>query len=245
MSTNLVITSGVLTRHELRYTPKGTPFLEVSLVGKRKVGENHLFFRSDLIYYGKMAESWAEGLAVGQGYQATGRLEYESWEVEGVKASRIRIVGNELFHLEQADIRQEEKGPMLFRAENRVILTGGLTADAELRQTPMKTPVAKANLGFSSWDKEGGVAKDHYIELEAWREVAAQFAGLGKGSRVLLEGALKTEVWEDKETKLKRYKRVLEVQRVIHLGRIRAVFEDLNIGDDPLAEVKPKKSKAA
>lgn len=246
MSTNLIIASGVLTRHELRYTPKGTPFLEVSLVGKRKAGENHLFFRSDITFFGKQTEGWAEGLVEGGAYQATGRLEYETWAVEGVKASRIRIIGSELFKLEGADVRQEERGPMLYGAENRVFLTGGLTADAELRQTPNKTAVARASLGFSTWDKEGAASKDHYIELEAWREVAAQFAGLSKGTPVLLEGALKTESWEDKETKLKRYKRVLEVGRLVVLGRIKAVFEDLEMTDDPLAQPKTaKKSKAA
>lgn len=227
MSTNLVLISGVLSKHELRYTPKGTPLLEVSLVGKRAVGENHLFFRADLTFYGKMAENWADQLVDEQAYQAMGRLVYESWEVEGVKGSRLRIVGEELFKLENPDIREEGKGPVLYGAENRIILSGGLTADPEIRQTSLKTPVAKASLGFSSWDASAGQAKSHYIELEAWRDLAVQFANLKKGFPVLLEGALKTEVWEDQETKTKRYKRVLEVQRVTPLARIRSAKRDL------------------
>lgn len=226
MSTNLILISGVLSKHELRYTPKGTPLLEVSLVGKRAVGENHLFFRADLTFYGKMAENWADQLVDGQAYQAMGRLVYESWEVEGVKGSRLRIVGEELFKLENPDIREEEKGPVLYGAENRIILSGGLTADPEIRQTSLKTPVAKASLGFSSWDASAGQAKSHYIELEAWRDLAVQFAHLKKGFPVLLEGALKTEVWEDQETKTKRYKRILEVQRVTPLARIRPAARD-------------------
>jgi len=250
MSTNIVIISGTLSKHELRYTPKGTPFLEISLVGKRKVTENHIFFRADFTFYGKLAEAWAEYLIQGQAYQATGRLEYESWEVEGVKASRIRIVGDELFALQNADVRQEEKGPILYGAENRVVLVGGITTNPELRQTSIKTPVAKANLGFSSWDTAAGQAKNHYIELEAWRDVAVQFADLKKGSQVLVEGSLKLESWEDKESKIKRYKRVLEVQRVGKLERIKPTLEELDTSEDPLAETKPsakpaKKGKAA
>ncbi|WP_299432854.1 single-stranded DNA-binding protein [uncultured Meiothermus sp.] len=246
MSTNLVLISGVLSKHELRYTPKGTPLLEVSLIGKRSAGENHLFFRADFTFYGKLAENWADQLVDGQAYQATGRLVYESWEVDGVKGSRLRIVGEELFKLEQADIHEEEKGPVLYGAENRVILSGGLTADPEIRQTSLKTPVAKASLGFSSWDASAGQAKNHYVELEAWRDLAVQFAGLKKGSPVLLEGALKTEVWEDKETKTKRYKRILEVQRVTPLSRVRSALRDPE--EPPLVErgAKPKaKTKAA
>lgn len=226
MSTNLVLISGVLSKHELRYTPKGAPLLEVSLIGKRAVGENHVFSRADLTFYGKLAENWADQLVDGQAYQAMGRLVYESWEVDGVKGSRLRIVGEELFKLDKADIREEGKGPVLYGAENRVILSGGLTADPEIRQTSLKTPVAKASLGFSSWDATAGQARSHYIELEAWRDLAVQFADLKKGSPVLLEGSLKTEVWEDKETKTKRYKRVLEVQRVTPLARIRSAVQN-------------------
>lgn len=222
MSTNLVFMSGVLSKHELRYTPKGTAVLEVTLIGKRAIGQQHIFSRADLTFYGKMAEHWAHHLVAGQAYQAMGHLVYETWEADGQKASRLRVVGDELFKLENADVRQEEQGPLLYGAENRVILLGGLTADPEIRQTPRKTPVVKAGLGFSSWDASARQAKSHYVELEAWRELAIQLAELKKGTPVLLEGALKTEVWEDKESKSKHYKRVLEVQRVTPLARVPA-----------------------
>lgn len=240
MSTNLVFISGVLSKHDLRYTPKGTPVLEVALIGKRAVGSEHVFSRGDLTFYGKMAEHWANHLVDGEAYQAIGHLVYESWEANGQKGSRLRIVGEDLFRLESADIRSEEQGPVLYGAENRVILSGGLTADPEVRQTPRKTPVASASLGFSSWDASAKQAKSHYIELEAWRDLAAQFASLKKGSQVLLEGSLKTEVWEDQETKVKRYKRVLEVQRVTPLARIRPAER----AQEAPAQVKPRtKSK--
>ncbi|MER3554972.1 MAG: single-stranded DNA-binding protein [Meiothermus sp.] len=220
MSTNLIIVSGALSKHELRYTPKGTPLLEISLVGKREVARNHVFFRTDLTFYGKLAEAWSDGLEDGRAYQAGGRLEYESWEKDGVKGSRLRIVGDELFALEEADLRDEGKGPILYGAENRVLLSGNLTADPEIRQTANKTPVAKAQLGFSTWDYSAGQAKSHFVELEAWRTLAAQFTPLKKGSAVLVEGALKTEVWEDEASGAKRYKRVLEAQAVTRLSRV-------------------------
>ncbi|MGK0617681.1 single-stranded DNA-binding protein [Meiothermus cerbereus] len=243
MSTNLVLISGVLSKHELRYTPKGTPVFEVALIGKRAIGDNHLFTRADLTFYGKVAERWADQLAEGQAYQAMGRLVYESWTADGLKGSRLRIVGEDLFRLENADVRQEEKGPVLYGAENRVILTGGLTADPEIRLTSLKTPVARASLGFSSWDASAGQARSHYIELEAWRDLAVQFAELKKGTPVLLEGSLKTEIWEDKETKTKRYKRVLEVQRVTPLARIHST--ERKPVKTPATRKPKSKSKAA
>lgn len=220
MATNLIIVSGVLNRYELRYTPKGTPFLEVALVGKRQTGMTQVFFRNDLTFYGKLTEAWAASLEAGHAYQASGRLEYESWEKEGVKSSRLRVVGDELFALEEADIRQEEKGPILYSAENRVLLSGNLIGDPELRQTGNKTPFAKAQIAFSTWDPATAQARSHYVELEAWRGLAVHFSGLGKGMPLLVEGALKTEVWEDEARGAKRYKRVLEVQRLTRLEHI-------------------------
>lgn len=221
MGANLVIVSGALSRHELRYTPKGTPVLEVSLVGKRAAGEQQVFFRADLTFYGKLAESWSEQVVEGAAYQASGRLEYESWEgADGKKASRIRIVGDELHRLEGADVREESKGPVLHGADNRIFLMGGLTTDPEMRQSAMRTPIAKVQLGFSTWDAAQSQAKQHYIELEAWGDAAKRFLELKKGAQVLIEGALKTEVWEDLETKNRRYKRLVEVSKVTPLVRL-------------------------
>ena len=221
MGANLVIVSGALSRHELRYTPKGTPVLEVSLAGKRPGGEQQVFFRADLTFYGKLAESWSEQVVEGAAYQASGRLEYESWEgADGKIASRIRIVGDELHRLEGADVREESKGPVLHGADNRVFLMGGLTTDPEMRQSALRTPIAKAQLGFSTWDAAQGQAKQHYVELEAWGDPAKRFLELKKGAHVLIEGALKTEVWEDLETKNRRYKRLVEVSKVTPLVRL-------------------------
>lgn len=233
MGANLVIVSGALSRHELRYTPKGTPILEVSLVGKRAAGEHQVFFRADLTFYGKLAESWSEQVVEGAAYQASGRLEYESWEgADGKKASRIRIVGDELHRLEGADVREESKGPVLHGADNRVFLMGGLTTDPEMRQSAMRTPIAKVQLGFSTWDAAQSQAKQHYVELEAWGDAAKRFLELKKGAQVLVEGALKTEVWEDLPahtsghpkdapvTKNRRYKRLVEVYKVTPLVRL-------------------------
>lgn len=244
MSTNLFTASGTLAKHDLRYTPKGTAVLEVTLVGKRPIGDSYVFSRADLTFFGKQAETLAEALQEGMAYQATGRLEYESWETDGARSSRLRVIGEQMFRLEHADVRQEEKGPLLYGAENRVILTGGLTADPDIRQTAQKTPVVGARMGFSSWDKENATAKNHYIELEGWREVATQFAGLQKGAQLLVEGSLKLESWEDKETNTRRYKRVLEVQRVVKLSRIKAT-EPAEFPEELPTPTKSKKTRAA
>lgn len=99
---------------------------------------------------------------------------------------------------------------------NKVILAGNLTRDPELRYTPKGTAVAKIGLAVSrSWTGEDGQKKEEvsFIDVEAWGrqgEVIAQY--MKKGRPLLVEGRLKLDSWEDKNTKQKvsKLKVVLE-----------------------------------
>ena len=99
---------------------------------------------------------------------------------------------------------------------NKVILAGNLTRDPELRYTPKGTAVAKIGLAVNrSWTGEDGVKKEevNFIDVEAWGrqgEVIAQY--MKKGRPLLIEGRLKLDTWEDKNTKQKvsKLKVVLE-----------------------------------
>src|SRR3954470_12851220 len=99
---------------------------------------------------------------------------------------------------------------------NKVILAGNLTRDPELRYTPKGTAVTK--IGFAvnrTWKTESGEQKEEvsFIDIEAWGrqgEVIAQY--MKKGSPLFVEGRLKLDSWEDKNTKQKvsKLKVVLE-----------------------------------
>ncbi len=99
---------------------------------------------------------------------------------------------------------------------NKVILAGNLTRDPELRYTPKGTAVAKIGLAVNrTWTGEDGVKKEevNFIDIEAWgrqAEVIAQY--MKKGRPLLVEGRLKLDSWEDKNTKQKvsKLKVVLE-----------------------------------
>ena len=99
---------------------------------------------------------------------------------------------------------------------NKVILAGNLTRDPELRYTPKGTAVAKLGLAVSrTWTGEDGQKKEEvsFIDIEAWGrqgEVIAQY--MKKGRPLLVEGRLKLDSWEDKNTKQKvsKLKVVLE-----------------------------------
>jgi single-strand DNA-binding protein len=93
---------------------------------------------------------------------------------------------------------------------NKVIIAGNLTRDPELRYTPKGSAVAEFTLAIShTWKTETGENKEEvsFIDIVAWGrqgEVIAQY--MKKGRPFLVEGRLKQETWEDKETHKKRSK---------------------------------------
>ncbi len=94
---------------------------------------------------------------------------------------------------------------------NKVILAGNLTRDPELRYTPKGTAVARITLAvnrvYSSG--EGGEKKEEvsFVDVDVWgrqAEVISQY--MKKGRPLLVEGRLKQDTWEDKNTKQKQSK---------------------------------------
>ena len=93
---------------------------------------------------------------------------------------------------------------------NKVILAGNLTRDPELRYTPKGTAVCRFTLAVSrTWTGEDGTKKEEvsFIDIDAWGrqgEVVAQY--MKKGRPFLVEGRIKQDTWEDKNTKQKQSK---------------------------------------
>jgi single-strand DNA-binding protein len=87
---------------------------------------------------------------------------------------------------------------------NKVILMGNLTRDPELRFTPKGQPVAKLGLAVNrSYKTESGEQREEvtFIDVDAWgrqAELIGQY--LRKGSPLFLEGRLRLDQWDDKNT---------------------------------------------
>jgi single-strand DNA-binding protein len=93
---------------------------------------------------------------------------------------------------------------MATRGVNKVILVGNLGNDPEVRQTPAGVTITTISVATSeSWkDKQTGQPQ----ERTEWHRVVffnrlAEIAGeyLKKGSKVYVEGSLRTRKWQDKE----------------------------------------------
>ncbi len=93
---------------------------------------------------------------------------------------------------------------------NKVILAGNLTRDPELRYTPKGTAIAQITLAVNrKWKSETGEMREEvsFIDVDAFgrqAEVIGQY--LKKGRPFLVEGRLKQDTWEDKNTKQKQSK---------------------------------------
>ena len=93
---------------------------------------------------------------------------------------------------------------------NRVILAGNLTRDPELRYTPKGLAISKIGLAVNrTWKNEAGETKEEvtFVDIDAFgrqAETIAQY--LKKGRPILVEGRLKLDQWEDKNTHQKQSK---------------------------------------
>jgi single-strand DNA-binding protein len=89
------------------------------------------------------------------------------------------------------------------RGVNKVILVGNLGVAPEVRYTPSGTAVANVSVATSSsWrDKQSG----DMVDKTEWHRVVffgrlAEIVGeyLNKGSKIYMEGSLRTRKWQDK-----------------------------------------------
>ena len=93
---------------------------------------------------------------------------------------------------------------------NKVILAGNLTRDPELRYTPKGTAIVKFGLAINrTWKNEAGETKEEvsFVDVDAFSrqaEVIAQY--MRKGRPILVEGRLRLDTWEDKNTHQKQSK---------------------------------------
>src|SRR5947199_6272764 len=86
---------------------------------------------------------------------------------------------------------------------NRVVLTGNLTKDPELRSTPSGTSICKLRIAVNTRRKDASgqwVDKPNYFDVTVWGaqgENCAQY--LQKGRGVAIDGRLEWREWDDQK----------------------------------------------
>jgi single-strand DNA-binding protein len=93
---------------------------------------------------------------------------------------------------------------------NKVILMGNLTRDPEVRYTSGGTAIAKLGMAVNRrWKNQEGQMQEEttFVDVDAFgrqAETIGQY--LKKGRPVMVEGRLKLDQWDDKQTGQKRSK---------------------------------------
>ncbi len=108
---------------------------------------------------------------------------------------------------------------------NKVILPGNHTRDPQLPNTPKAVAIAKLGLAVNrTWKNEAGETKEEvtFVDVDAFArqaEVIGQY--LKKGNPILIEGRLRLDTWDDKQTNQKRSRLgvVLESFQFLGTGR--------------------------
>jgi single-strand DNA-binding protein len=107
---------------------------------------------------------------------------------------------------------------------NKVFLMGNLTRDVELKYTPNDQPVASLGIAVNRRyrTREGEDREETtFVDCEAWgrtAEVMNQY--LSKGRPVFVEGRLRLDQWDDRETGKPR-------------SKMRVVIENFQFIDSP------------
>jgi len=111
---------------------------------------------------------------------------------------------------------------MAGKSVNKVILVGNLGKDPEVKYTPQGKPVAKFSLATNERykDKDGNWQdRTEWHNIVLWERLA-EIAGeyLKKGGKVYIEGRIRTDSWDDKQTGQKKYMTNIIGSDIVLLG---------------------------
>ncbi len=105
---------------------------------------------------------------------------------------------------------------------NKVLLMGNLTRDPELRVTPKGTPICQFSLAINRQFKmESGESREEviFVDIEAWGKQGETIAKyMTKGRPLYVEGRLRLDQWEDKNTKEKKSRMKVVLEQFQFLG---------------------------
>lgn len=108
---------------------------------------------------------------------------------------------------------------------NKVILMGNLTRDPELRQTQSGTSVCRFAIAVNrSYNSQDGSSRDEtcFVEIDCFGKSAENIAKFfSKGKPILVEGRLRQDSWEDKQSGQKRTKLMVVLERFEFVGGAR------------------------
>lgn len=108
---------------------------------------------------------------------------------------------------------------------NKVILIGNLGQDPDMKYFESGSIVTKFSMALNSYDSKNKEEKTDWISCEAWKKTAELIGEhCKKGSKIAIEGSLKTQSWEDTNGQ-KRTKTFVLVSRAEFLNSAKQTGE--------------------
>jgi single-strand DNA-binding protein len=129
---------------------------------------------------------------------------------------------------------------------NDVKIIGNLVSEPELRSTPSGTQVANLSVGINETyrvdDEQRQITT--FVDVQVWGPSAQNFANLvRKGQEIFIEGSLRQDRWEDKQTGQNRSKLYVKADRWQFTQYRRPVGSDSTPSQETAAETKKTSGK--
>lgn len=221
---NAVSLFGNAFRHELTYTPSGTPVLTMGVCGEEVVvnsqgKEMQIPFYMNTTVLGKPAEDFAlelaeDGTTV---VHISGELEHREWtDAQGVKQQRLFLRGENaqvVVDPEQLGFSQDAAGNKRYKGGHaRAIVSGRVVSDASDLRTTKSGDFAlslRTNVrGRAVKNAEGKwESPANWLRMNLWRDDAKRASDLGivKGNEFFAEGRLSVgQDWTDRDGNKRR-----------------------------------------
>lgn len=130
-NTNVVILAGNLTRDpELKYAKSGSAFANISIANNERVKKGDEWVDKtgfyDVTLFGNTAEVAGKYLHKGSKVIIEGKLDYQSWEADGQKRSKVCIIGNKM---QMLDKKGDGSAPATAPKQESAPYSGGVSED--------------------------------------------------------------------------------------------------------------------
>jgi single-strand DNA-binding protein len=108
------------------------------------------------------------------------------------------------------------------KSVNKVILVGNVGQDPEVKYTPSGVPVARVSLATNERFKSNNDQwqdRTEWHSIVAWQRLA-EIVGeyVRKGTKLYVEGKLKTTSWQDRQSGEKKYRTEVVARDLVLLG---------------------------
>lgn len=219
---------------EVRQTPQGTSVVDLNVkciekVQKEDGSEIVLASYHTVTLWQRMAEIAGDYCIAGSQVYLSGRIKTDSWEHEGQKRYKTKMIAEDLILLDS----RKEMAPLpetsaVAGGLNLAEVIGNITKDPELRQTTNGQNVTNFNVATNrKWqDRATGESKEEteFHSVVAWGELAKTIAEIIKvGQKVYVQGRMQTRSWETPDGE-KRYATEIIADKVLSLGGKSAEF---------------------